>query len=142
MHFWSKGLAICKISQQMILKWRKSKQDICSNCLISKESYGSFKSYGCLMNSFKFIQIHLLLSPKQSESSLSFTCSLLFKEKHRNGYIFVMAKIRASSVKIWRAQVPWDKSPHFSSLGFDDNKVFLKCFYIPYFLYLAPGGLI
>ena len=63
MHFRPKGPAICKISQQIILKWRNSKQEKFSNYLISKESYGSFKSYGSLMNSLKLIHCFLPKGP-------------------------------------------------------------------------------
>ena len=61
-------------SQQIILKWRNSKQKTVSNYLISKESSGNFKSYKCLMNSFKFVHC---FPPKQSKRSISFTCNLL-----------------------------------------------------------------
>ena len=63
-HFCPKGPFICKISQQIILKWRNSKQEKFSNYLISKVSYGSLKSYGYLINSFRFIQIHSSFLPK------------------------------------------------------------------------------
>ena len=63
MHFRPKGPAISKISQQIILKWRNSKQEQFSNYLISEESYGSFKSYGSLMNSLKFIHCFLPKGP-------------------------------------------------------------------------------
>ena len=97
----SQGTGYLKNLQQM---WRNSKQEKFSNYLIPKESYGSFKSYIFLINSFKFIHCFL---PKQSKRSFSFTCNLLFKNKKKT--------IRPSSVKIWRTQFPYDKSAHFSS---------------------------
>ena len=113
MHFCPKRPAISKISQQIKLKWRNSKQEKFSNVLILKESCGSFKSYGCLIISFKFIHCFL---PKQSKRSFSFTLNLLFKHNKMEMVIHSqLAKIRPSSVKIWRMQVPWDKSAHFSS---------------------------
>ena len=69
-----------------------------SNYLIPEESYCSFKSYGYLMNSFKFIYCFL---SKQSKMSFSFTCNLLFK--HNNMEMVVhsqLGKISPSSVKI------------------------------------------
>ena len=44
-------------------------------------------------------------------------------------------KMRLSSLKFSRAQVPWDKSAFFIFLGFNDNSVFLKCFYM--FIYCS-----
>ena len=52
------------------------------------------------MNSFKFIHCFL---PTQAKRFLSFTCNSLFK--YINMEIFIhrqLAKIRPSSVKIWR----------------------------------------
>ena len=66
---------------------------------IPKESYGSFKSYGCLMISFKFIHCFL---PKQLKRFF-FTCNLLFIHNDMERVIHSqLAKIRLSSVKIWR----------------------------------------
>ena len=48
-HFCPKGPAICKISQQVILKCVNSKRKKFSHYFISKESYVSFKSYTRLM---------------------------------------------------------------------------------------------
>ena len=99
----------------MILKWGNSKQEKfliemgklktgkISNYLISKESYVTFNSYTCLMNSFKFI--HCFLS-KQSKRSLSFTSNSLFKRIGMQMAIHSqLAKVRPSSVKSWRTQV-------------------------------------
>ena len=74
MPFCPKGQAICKIPQQIILKWGNSQQEKFK--VISKESCVSFKSYTCSMNSAKFIHCFL---PEQSKLSLSFTCNSLFK---------------------------------------------------------------
>ena len=60
----------------------------------SKESYGSFKSYGCKT------QIHSLLSSKKY---ISFTCNLLFKYNNMEMVIHSqLEKIRPSPVKIER----------------------------------------
>ena len=97
MHFCHKALAICKISHQINLKWRNSKQKKISNYVISKESYRSLK----ILQMFnEFIQIHSLLSPKRS---LSFTCNSLLKHNNMGMVMHSqMAKIKPSSVKIWR----------------------------------------
>ena len=61
MHFQPKGLAICKISQQIIfLKWGNSKQEKVSNHLISKKVM-SILSLTTVQN---FIEVHSLSSPK------------------------------------------------------------------------------
>ena len=90
-----------------------SKQGKLSDYLICEESYVSFKSYTSLMNSFKLIHCFL---PKQSKRSLSFTCNSFFKYVNVEMVIHSqLAKVRPSSVKIWRTQVPWDRSAYFSS---------------------------
>ena len=92
MHFSLKGLVIFKISQQILLKWRNSKQKKFSNYLIPEESNGSFKSYGCLMNSFKFIHCFL---PKQSKRSFSFIGNSLFTYNNMEMVIHSKGNIKA-----------------------------------------------
>ena len=73
-----------------------------------------------------------IFSPKTFEKSLSFICNSLFNYNNMEMVIHSqLAKIGPSSLKIWRMQVPWDKSVYFLILlGFNDNKVLLKYFYI------------
>ena len=96
-----KAPAICKSSQQIIFKWRNSKQGQFSNYLISKESYGSFKSYICfLIDSNSFIAFS---HSSQQGPFLSLVIYLLFKHNNMEMVIHSqLAKIRPSSVKIWR----------------------------------------
>ena len=100
-----------------------------TNDLISEESYVSLKAYTCFMNSFEFIHCFL---PKQSKRSLSFTCNSLFK--HNNTEMIIhsqLAKIRPSSLQnLENAGLLGQSCMFFILLGFDDNNVLLKYFYI------------
>ena len=103
------GSANCKISQQMILKPRNSKQEKVSNYLIYKESYISFRFYTC---SFKFI--HCFLQNSQKGHFLSLV--IHFRSISTWKWLYSqLTELTPSSVKISRTQVNHNKSVHFSS---------------------------
>ena len=114
----------------------KFKTGTISNDPISKESYGSFTFYKCLMNSFKFIQCFL---PKQSKSSLLFTCNMLFKCNNRNGCTFAIGKSKTYICKILENTGPLrGECLLFIPLGSNENRVLLTYFYI--FLHIFCSG--
>ena len=49
MHFCPKGPAICKIFQQIVMKWGNSKQEKFSNNLVSKESSWLTALFGVIL---------------------------------------------------------------------------------------------
>ena len=95
MHFCPKGPAICKYSQQMVMKWGNSEQE--NFQMIS--FLVSFESCRCFIGSLKFI--HSLFSPRNSKKRfLSFTCNSHFKHVLEIVIAPQLAKIRPSPVEI------------------------------------------
>ena len=98
MHFCPKGPAVCKISQEIVMKWGNSGQE--NFQMIS--FLVSFKSYRCFMSSLKFI--HSLFSPRNSQKGPFLSLLFLFNSLLKHVLEIVIApqleKMRPSSVKI------------------------------------------
>ena len=70
MHFCPKGPAICKISQQIVMKWGNSEQEKFLNDLISEESSWLTALFGVILPQRQNTNSQKMMTEKLSKSGL------------------------------------------------------------------------